>query len=120
MATEVLRPAATIIDWSVLKGDSIDLVLSVLDRTDAPVIVDGWTAKAQVRRSPVEDVLYEWSAAQNNLEIGGDEVRLIVDGADTALWAWSVARISVEVTDPDGRAHTIAYGTIRALDEITQ
>jgi hypothetical protein len=116
----VLRPAATAVDWSVLKGDSFDLVLAVLDASNVAVDVTGWTAKAQVRRSAADPLLYEWSAAEGNLTISGDEVTLNVIGADTAAWGWSAARISVEVTDPDGKPSTIAYGTIRALDEITQ
>lgn len=120
MATEVLRPAATAIDWTILKGDSFDLVLPVLDAANQAVDITGWTAKAQVRRSAAEPVLHEWSAAENNLAIVGGEVVLQVIGSATSLWPWKTAQISVEVTDPDGDPHTIAHGVVRALDEITQ
>lgn len=120
MATVVLRPPATGLDWSIIKGDSFDLAVPVRDALNAAVDVTGWTAKAQIRRSESEPVLHEWSAGHSNITIVADEVLLTVDGTVTALWPWKTAQISVEVTDTGGKPHTIAYGIVRALEQITQ
>jgi hypothetical protein len=116
----VLRPAATAIDWEIIKGETFDIVVPVLDATEAPATVTGWTVKAQVRRSEDDPVLHEWSAAQSNVSVGTITVTLNVLGAATSLWDWTSAAISIEVYEPGGKPHVIASGTIRALPEITQ
>lgn len=122
MAPTVITPAATVLDWTLIKGDDFALELPVLDAAEQAVDMTGWTAKAQVRRSAVEPVLHEWTTegVTPNATIATSTLTLDVDGAITTTWGWSAAQISVEVTEPDGRAHTIARGTIRARDEITQ
>lgn len=115
-----VEPAATALDWSLIKGDSFDLVLPVLDELGQPVALAGWSAKAQIRRHPDDPLLHEWSAAWGNVTVGATSVTLHVDGPVTALWEWSIAHVSVEVTDLDGLTHTIARGTVRALDEVTR
>lgn len=126
MAPTVITPAATVLDWTLIKGDDFALELPVLDAAEQAVDMTGWTAKAQVRRSAAEPVLHEWTtvatveAPTPNAVIAADLLTLHVDGAITTTWGWTAAQISVEVTEPDGRAHTIARGTIRARDEITQ
>lgn len=114
-----LRPAATPIDWEIIKGESFNIVVPVLDATEAPVTVTGWTVKAQVRRSEDDPVLHEWSAAQSNATVGTTSVTLKVVGAATSLWPFQTAAISIEVYELDGTPHVIATGTIRALPEIT-
>jgi hypothetical protein len=52
--------------------------------------------------------------------VAGTGVSLVVDAAETALWAWTTALISVVVYEPSGKPHVIASGTIAALPEITQ
>lgn len=127
MASVVIRPAATQLDWTLIKGDDFSLLLPVLDAADQAVDITGWTAKAQVRRSEVEPVLHEWATAgaTPNAEIDGSTLVLLVDGAVTSTWGWTDAQISVELTEPPvgaepGRVHTIARGVIRARSEITQ
>lgn len=119
MAVLRLRPAATPIDWEIIKGETFDIHIPVLDATNQPVTVTGWTARAQVRRSEDDPVLHEWSAAASNITMAGTEVVLAVVGAATALWSWSDAQVSIEVYEPGGKPHVIAQGPIRALPEIT-
>jgi hypothetical protein len=111
---------ATRIDWELIKGDSTDLVVPVLDALDQLVDVTGWTAKSQARRSEDDPVLYEWSAASSNISAGAVGVTLSVDGAVSRAWTWRDAQISVEVTDLAGKPHVIALGTVRALPNPTQ
>lgn len=120
MAPVRVVPAALYLEWELFKGDSFDLALPVLDKLNASVDVTGWTAKSQIRRSELEPVLHEWSTAAANIEVAGTDVVLIVDGTVTREWGFVTAQISVEATDLDGKPHTIAYGTVRALPEITQ
>ena len=124
MAPIIIRAAATLIEWELIKGADNDLVLPVLDSADQPVDMAGWTGKAQIRRSAVEPVLHEWTTegANPNAEIDGTELMLHVVGSVTSTWGWTDAQVSVEVTEPapSGRVHVIAVGTIRARQEITQ
>lgn len=115
----LLKPAATDIEWWIIKGDQYDIRLPVLDEDDVPVELTGYTAKAQVRRSEREDVLYEWSGAK--IECVGTEVVLHVLAADTSAWAWTDALVSVETYAPITSApRVIAQGPIHALPEITR
>lgn len=117
-----LRPAATPIDWEIIKGETFNIDVDVLDKTDAPVTVTGWTVKAQVRRSENEPVLHEWSTANGNVAVNTTSVTLKVIGSATSLWEWTDAQISIEVYEPGpaNTPHVIAMGTIHALPEITQ
>jgi hypothetical protein len=121
MAALLLRPAATAIDWEIIKGESFTITVPVLDSSNAPVTVDGWSAKAQVRRSEDDAVLFEWSATASNITVSGTSVLLSVVGSATALWAWSAALVSVVVYEPStAKPHVIASGTLAALPQITQ
>lgn len=119
MAPLPLRPAATDIEWWVIKGETYDIHLPVLDEDDEPVDVSAYTAKAQVRRSESDPVLHEWSGA--TIECVGTEVVLHVLGAETSAWRWTDALVSVETYAPlTAAARVIAQGRIHALPEITQ
>jgi len=122
MAAQLLRPAATAIDWEIIKGETFDIVVPVLGGAPpgTPITVDDWTAKAQVRRSEREPLLHEWSADHSNITVAGTAVTLAVVGSVTTAWTWTDAMVSVEVTEPDGTEHVIAQGSIRALPEITR
>lgn len=115
----VLRPAATDIEWFVIKGDQFDIHVPVLDEDGVAVDVTGYTAKAQVRRSEREDVLYEWTGAL--IECTGTEVVLHVLAAETSAWAWTDALVAIETYAPiTGAPRVIAQGPIHALPEITR
>lgn len=121
MAPLLLRPAATEIDWEIIKGETFDIRVPVLDADGVPVDVTGWTAKAQVRRSEAEPVLHEWAAASANITCTGTHVVLAVLAAQTSLWEWTSARVSIEVYEPiTSKPRVIAEGVIRALPETTK
>lgn len=121
MATYTLTPAATRISWQIIKGaDDFTIVIPVLDATNIPVTVDGWTVKAQVRRLENGPLLHEWSTTVGNAVCVDTTVQLTVSSAVTGAWTWAEGQISVVVTDLGGRAHCIAAGRIQALPEITQ
>lgn len=121
MATLTLTPAATPIGWEIIKGsDDFSIVIPVLDATNTPVPVDGWTVKAQVRRSETGPLLHEWSTTAGNATCADTTVQLTVTSSVTATWTWTEAQISIVVTDLGGRVHCIAAGRIRALPDITQ
>jgi hypothetical protein len=119
MAPLLLRPAFTEIEWWIVKGETYDIRVPVLDGDDVLVDVTGWTAKAQVRRSENENVLHEWSGA--TIECVGSDVVLHVLAAQTSAWGWTDALVSVETYEPlTGKPHVIAQGPIHALPEITK
>lgn len=121
MATLTLRPAATPIGWEIIKGcDDFTIVVPVLDATGALVTVDGWSVKAQVRRSETGPLLHEWSTAAGNASCVGTAAQLVVSSAVTAGWTWAEACISVVLTDLGGKVHCIATGRVRALPDITR
>ena len=120
MGTVVLAPAATDIDWTIIKGsDSFTIVVPVLDATGAAVNVVGWTVKAQVRRSAGDPLLHEWSTADGNATCTGTQVNLAVIASVTANWTFTDAQISIVVTDTQSTPHCIATGRIHALPDIT-
>jgi hypothetical protein len=121
MAPFLLRPAATEIDWEIIKGDEFSILVPVLDSDGVQVDVTGYAAKAQVRHSEAEPVLHEWSADEGNISCSAAGVTLNVIGAATSQWEWTKALISIEVYEPiTERPRVIAEGTIRALPETTQ
>jgi len=123
MAPLQLRPAATDIEWWVIKGETYDIHVPVLDEEGDPVELTGYAAKAQVRRSEREPVLHEWSTegADPNAEIDGAEVVLHVLGEQTSEWQWADALVSIETYAPITQLpRVIAQGRIHALPEITQ
>lgn len=118
MSISTIVPAATTVHWKIIKGcDSFTIVVPVLDAAGAAVDVTGWTVKAQVRRS--NELLYEWSTVAGNASCAGSSVTLRVIAAQTAVWTWQVAQISVIVTDLASAPHCIATGQIEALPNIT-
>lgn len=123
MAPFLLRPAATEIDWEIIKGDEFSILVPVLDSDGVQVDVTGYAAKAQVRHSEAEPVLHEWTTDGDdpNASCSADGVTLNVVGEATSLWEWTKALISIEVYEPiTSKPRVIAEGTIRALPETTQ
>jgi hypothetical protein len=121
MPPYLLRPAATEIDWEIIKGDQFDILVPVLDSDGVQVDITGWTAKAQVRRTEHEPVLHEWSLDEGNIDCSADGVTLNIIGSQTSAWGWTTARISIEVYEPITlKPRVIAEGTIRALPETTK
>jgi hypothetical protein len=121
MAPYTLRPAATEIDWEIIKGDQFDILVPVLDDDKVQIDATGYTAKAQVRHSEAEPVLHEWSATADNISVAAGGVTLNVIGAQTSAWTFTKALISIEIYEPiTNRPRVIAEGTIRALPEITK
>lgn len=115
----LLRPAATDIEWWIIKGETYDIHIPVLDDDDQPVEVAGYTAKAQVRRSEHESVLHEWTGA--TIECTGTDVVLHVLAAQTSTWTWKDALVAIETYAPiTGSPRVIAQGPIHALPEITR
>lgn len=119
----LLRPAATEIEWWIIKGETYDIHIPVLDEDGVAVDVSTYSVKAQVRHSEHEAVLHEWSStvATPNASAAADGVTLNVLAAETSEWAWADALVSVEIYAPvTGRPSVIAQGPIHALPEITQ
>jgi hypothetical protein len=117
----VLEPAATPIEITIIKGETYQIVLPVLDDDDALVDVTGYTARVQVRRSESEPLLHEWSSANGKASCSAVGVTLEVLAADTAAWTWKDALISADVLTPIVAApKTFAEGPIHARPNISR
>lgn len=115
----VLRPAATELEWQIVKGETYDIHVPVLDEHGDPVDVSAYTAKAQVRHSERDAVLHEW--ADDTIECVGTEVVLHVRADETSAWQFTSANFSIETYAPVTSApRVIAQGVIHALPEYTQ
>lgn len=115
----VLRPAATPVEWQIVKGETYDIHVPVLDEQGDPVDVSAYTARAQVRHSERDPVLHEW--ADDTIECVGTEVVLHVRAEETSAWQFTSANFSIEIYAPVTSApRVIAQGVIHALPEYTQ
>jgi hypothetical protein len=92
-----IRPRTTRIDITVNAGESLELLIPILDAACEPVeIVEGtegdWTAEAMVRRNALGSVaLHTWTTAgddPNAFIVPGSpaQVRLVATAAETSQW----------------------------------
>lgn len=131
-----VHPTTTRIDLDVQAGDSIDLIVPILDGDSQPVALDEgqaaqWSARATVRRNVFSaTALHEWTTAggaANASIVAGAEaaVRLTASATETAAWVgWPVwvCGWDLDVTPPDLplSPHRIAAGRFRLLPEYTR
>ncbi|GAA0897672.1 hypothetical protein [Pseudonocardia zijingensis] len=123
-----IRPCTTRLDVEVNAGESIDLLVPILDCHDEPVAIPigsegSWSARAQVRRNALAStVLHEWSTdgdTPNAVIVPGTpgKVRLLATDEETTGWqaTWPDYTCSwdIELTEPaanGGETHRIAEG----------
>lgn len=104
---------------NINQGETYSVTFPVVDANGAPVNVTGWTARSQIRQTPVDAILYEWSAANHNIVVTGTTVTLTVSPADSSLWEWTSARYDLDLTDLSGNVSRLAEGDVCVSPAIT-
>jgi hypothetical protein len=113
--------AALQYDLPINQGETCSFTFPVFDGSGDPLTVDGWTAKAQIRRYPHSvPVFYEWSADNNNIVVSGTSVTLQLPAADSASWTWNNGYYDLYLYDPDSTPTRIAEGAVRVSSEVTR
>jgi hypothetical protein len=89
-----------------------------------PVLVAGWTARAQARAFvPSPEILHEWSTTDGSIGIDVDAgtVTMTLTPDDSSAWPWRLAYYDLEITSPDGEiTYRVAQGKIRVSTEVTR
>ncbi len=101
------------------QGVSTDIIFPVFGATGQLENVDGWTAHAQVRVSPGDPVLHEWSSTAGNVTVAGTAVTLHVAGSTSLGWEWRYGEYDLYVTDPAGNGSCLAEGPVQVEPAIT-
>jgi hypothetical protein len=113
--------AALQYDLPINQGETCSFTFPVFDGAGDPLTVDGWTAKAQIRRYPTSVIVfYEWSAANQNIVVSGSSITLQLSAADSAAWTWNNGCYDLDLTDPDSNVTRIAEGAVRVSSEVTR
>lgn len=114
--------AALEYDLVINQGETWSIAFPVLDGAGAPLLVDGWHVRAQIRlntNSPTP--VFEWNnTTVDNAIVSGFSVQLLLTPLDTALWAFNTALYDLELTDPEGNVTRIAEGKVLLKAEITR
>lgn len=89
--------------------------------TGGPLDMTGWSADAQVRASAEDPtVLYEWSTALGNLELGDGTLTISVPPADSLGWEWRQGVYDILVTNPSAQVALVAEGNLFVDPAVTR
>lgn len=114
--------AALNYDLLINQGETWSVAFPVMDGAGDPLVVNGWSARAQIRVYVHDTVpLFEWnSTTLDNAVVSGTSVVLHLDPVDTANWSFKSALYDIELTDPDGAVTRLAEGKVYLKPEITR
>lgn len=113
-------------DLDIEQGSDYESAFPILDDADQLVVVTGWEARAQIRRtptSPIPRLSFDTTGEQISglgLEIAGDHVILRIPGSVSALWAWSTGSWDLELIDPGGSPRRFVKGSVYVDRETTR
>ena len=103
----------------IYAGDYRPFTWPLTDTSGAPLVITGYTARAQVRASASDPiVLQEWSTTNGRAVLSTGSVSLLVD--DSPGWTWTAGVYDLHLIDSAGRHEVIAYGPIRVQPGITR
>jgi hypothetical protein len=106
-------------DLRIHGGDDRPIVWPIHDAAGNPVDLTGYTARAQVRATPVAlEILHEWSTDNTRAAILGSTVALYVD--DSESWSWTAGVYDLHLIDESGRHEVIAWGRVTVLPGVTR
>lgn len=127
--TLTLAPPTLKLDLVLKQGAGADVVLTVVDAVGQPITnPTGYNARAQVRRTSLGPVLFEWNssptAAQGSATLayaaGQSTVTLSFTDEQSSLWTWRLAQWDAYLTNPAGQATCLAAGVVRIDPQITR
>lgn len=106
----------------IYQGDDRPIVWSLSSMVSgAPVNLDGYTARAQVRdRADSTTVLHEWSTTDGTAEFSTEDstVSLLVVDSDT--WTWRSGVYDLHVTDFAGRTEIVDRRPVVVIPTVTR
>jgi hypothetical protein len=114
--------AAANYDFQIEQGADLLKPLVWNDSTGNPVILSGYTARLQVRRSVSDtNVLFEMSTANGRISIVPSQGQIVLDfkSADTTPLTWKQGKYDLELTSPTGIVTRLIQGSISISPEIT-
>lgn len=103
------------------QGTTWEVRWPVQNSDGTPADLDGWSVRAQLRRSiTADEPLHEWSTAVGNASIVDGHVSLRVQPSESESWAWASGVYDVELFHTDGRVVRVTQGSIRVDQEVTR
>jgi hypothetical protein len=100
------------------QGSDYRVTFPVLDPTEQPQDLAGWSARSQVRRTATDaTVLHDFTT---QLVLSSNGIQLTVPGAVSSVWAWTSAEYDLEVVSPSGAPTRIAEGHVLVRPETTR
>lgn len=103
-AYALIIPGGT--DWTATWG--------VTDSAGAPLTVNGWTARAQIREIDAGLLLADLAPTA-----AGTAVTVTLLAATTAAWTFTTGVYDVQLIDPSGHVTRIASGQVFVSPEVT-
>ena len=108
-------------DLRINQGETFQLEIPVLDEDGDPASLAGLVAKGQIRaHARSATVLYEWSLANTNIALVGNDVILTVPATVSSLWTFRTGEWSVELTDGAGVATRLIEGVVIVHPELVR
>lgn len=84
----------------------------VLDASNQPLALVGYTAKAQIRDPYDGTLLHEWTVAAGTMTLSTGQIALTVPAATSAAWTWTFGRWALELTAPNGAVTRLVEGAV--------
>jgi hypothetical protein len=105
------------------KGNTLkETIMTLLDANDAPIDCEDASILVQVRKSPSDPVVLEWSTEDETITISGDDnnvVTLLEMGPEYTDIVPGIYKYDILVTFADETVETIIEGTLQVTDVIS-
>lgn len=110
--------AARPYDLRIEQGADYEVVVPVLDKSDQPIDVTGWSARGQIRRTVTDkDVAYELT---EGLSLDDGRLMLSIPAAVSSEWDWRYGIYDVELVSPDSTVTRFLTGYVYVSREVTR
>jgi hypothetical protein len=109
-------------DLLIEKGSTFRLEVTWKDSAGAPVDLDGYSAKAQVRKSYTSEPVLTFDSADNSIELGdGGKITLLASATQTsALPISSMCVWDLELTSAGDEVTRLLEGEVSFSEEVTR
>lgn len=121
-AQVVVKSATAYVDFIEFKGDSLDMDFTWADENDANVDFTAYTARMQVRASPIDPVVLLTKTEGSGITLGAAESNIFVEitREDTIALGVGGFVYDIELTAPNGKANTFFSGKLVLNPSVTQ
>jgi len=85
------------------------------------VPVEGWTARAQVRKEIADsEPLVEWTTENGSLVLLDSSLTLVITASESAAWTWLFGVYDIEVVSATGEVTRLTQGNVSISPEVTR